>query len=196
MSRNRKVDVSASSASRLLHPMHTVLVSCVGKRGRPNIITLAWAMPTSINPPLVAISISPRRHSHTLIEETKQFVVNIPTMNILKETLFCGRRSGKEYDKFKETSLTPLRAKKVKPPIIKECVAHLECRLHSQFAAGDHTIFVGEIVEAYADKEAFTDKYDLKNAKMIFHLGGDEFATLGTKVYKPKLQKLQKQQPV
>jgi flavin reductase (DIM6/NTAB) family NADH-FMN oxidoreductase RutF len=195
MPRNRKVNVNPSSASRLLNPMHTVLVSCAGKRGRPNIITLAWAMPTSINPPLVAISIAPRRHSHTLIEETKQFVVNIPTMNILKETLFCGRRSGKEHDKFKETNLTPLPAKKVKPPIIKECVAHLECKLHSQFTAGDHTIFIGEIVQAYADKEAFTDKYNLKNAKMIFHLGGDEFATLGTKVYKPKL-KLQKQQAV
>jgi flavin reductase (DIM6/NTAB) family NADH-FMN oxidoreductase RutF len=188
MSRNRKVSVHPSSASRLLHPMHTVLVSCVGKRGRPNIITLAWAMPTSINPPLVAISIAPRRHSHALIEETKQFVVNIPTMNILKETLFCGRRSGKEHDKFKETNLTPLHAKKVKPPIIKECVAHLECKLHSQFTTGDHTILIGEIVEAYADKEAFTDKYNLKNAKMIFHIGGDEFATLGTKVFKPKLQ--------
>jgi flavin reductase (DIM6/NTAB) family NADH-FMN oxidoreductase RutF len=73
--------------------MHTVLVSCVGKRGRPNIITLAWAMPTSINPPLVAVSIALRRHSYLLIEKTKEFVVNIPTMDILNETLFCGRKA-------------------------------------------------------------------------------------------------------
>jgi len=189
----RKFKVNLSTAYRLLHPMHTVLVSCVGKRGRPNIITLAWAMPTSINPPLVAVSIAPRRHSHLLIEKTREFVINIPTIDILKETLFCGRRSGKDYDKFKETSLTPLPARKVKPPIIKECVAHLECKLHSQFTTGDHTIFVGEIVEAYANKEAFADKYNLKNAKMIFHLGGDEFATLGSKVFKPKLEASQKQ---
>jgi flavin reductase (DIM6/NTAB) family NADH-FMN oxidoreductase RutF len=188
----RKFKVNLSTACRLLHPMHTVLVSCVGKRGRPNIITLAWAMPTSINPPLVAISIAPRRYSHALIEQTKEFVVNIPTMNILKETLFCGRMSGKDHDKFKETSLTHLPARKVKPPIIKECAAHLECKLRSQFAAGDHTIFVGEIVEAYADKEAFTDEYNLKKAKMIFHLGGNEFATLGTRVFKPKLRASQK----
>ena len=188
-----KVEVSVSSSYRLLHPMHTVLVSCVGKRGRPNIITLAWAMPTSINPQLVAASIRPERHSFALIEETKEFVVNIPTIDILKETLFCGRRSGKDYDKFKETNLTPLPARKVKPPIIKECVAHLECKLHSQFTTGDHTIFVGEIVEAYANQEAFTDKYNLKNARMIFHLGGNEFVTLGSRVFKPKLQALQKQ---
>jgi len=189
----KKFAVNLSTAYKLLHPMHTVLVSCVGKRRRPNIITLAWAMPTSVNPPLVAVSIRPERHSFALIEETKEFVVNIPTMSILKGTLFCGRRSGKDYDKFKETSLTPLPARKVKPPIIKECVAHLECKLHSQFTTGDHTIFVGEIVEAYANKEAFTDKYNLKKAKMIFHLGGDEFATLGSKVFKPKLEKPQKQ---
>jgi flavin reductase (DIM6/NTAB) family NADH-FMN oxidoreductase RutF len=188
----KKFNVNLSTAYRLLHPMHTVLVSCVGKRGRPNIITLAWAMPTSINPPLVAISVRPERHSYALIRETKEFVINIPTMNILKETLFCGRRSGKKYDKFKETGLTPSPARKIKPPIIKECVAYLECKLHSQFTTGDHTIFVGEIVEAYADKEAFTDKYNLKNAKMIFHLGGNEFAVLGTRVFKPKLRASQK----
>ncbi len=181
------VNVSPSSAYRLLHPMHTVLVSCIGKAEKPNIITLAWAMPTSISPPLVAVSIAPRRHSHRLIEETKEFVVNIPTMEILNQTLFCGRVSGRDHDKFKEANLTPLSAKKVKPPIIKECVAHLECKLHSQFATGDHTIFVGEIVEAYANKNAFTEKYNLEKARMIFHLGGDEFATLEPKVFKPKL---------
>ena len=187
MSEKEKVNVSPSSGYRLLHPMHTVLVSCVGKTGKPNIITLAWAMPTSINPPLVALSIRPERHSHILIEEIKEFVVNIPTMNILRETLFCGRRSGRNYDKFKETKLTPLPAKKVKPPIIKECVAHLECILHNQFTTGDHTVFVGEIVEAYADKEIFAEGYNLKKAKMILHLRGDEFATLKPRVYIPKL---------
>ena len=189
MSSGKEVfNVGASSAYRLLHPMHTVLVSCVGKNGKPNIITLAWAMPTSINPPLVAISIAPRRHSHTLIEETREFVVNIPTMDILKETLFCGRVSGKDHDKFKEAGLTPLPARKVKPPIIEECVAHLECKLHSQFTTGDHTIFVGEILEAYANKNSFTEaSYNLEKAKMVFHLGGNEFATLQPKIFTPQI---------
>jgi flavin reductase (DIM6/NTAB) family NADH-FMN oxidoreductase RutF len=75
--------VLPSVQRRLLHPMHTVLVSCVGKAGKPNIITLAWAMPTSISPPMVAISTAPRRHSHALIKETKKFVVNIPTIDML-----------------------------------------------------------------------------------------------------------------
>lgn len=180
------VGVSPSNALRLLHPMHTVLVSCVGKSGKPNIITLAWAMPTSVNPPLVAVSIAPRRHSHSLIEITREFVVNIPTVEILNETFFCGAVSGREHDKFKEAHLTPLPARKVKPPIIKECVAHLECKLQNQFTTGDHTIFVGEIVEAYANKGTFESVYNLGKAKMIFHLGGNEFATLDPKVLKPK----------
>jgi flavin reductase (DIM6/NTAB) family NADH-FMN oxidoreductase RutF len=187
-----KVAVDLNSACRLLQPSHTVLVSCVGKRGIQNIITLAWAMPTSINPPLVAVSIAPRRYSHGLIEETKEFVINVPTMDILKATVFCGRRSGRDVDKFKETGLTALAALQVHAPTIKECVAHLECRLHSQFTTGDHTIFVGEIIEAYADKEAFEDGYNLRKAKMVFHLGGDEFATLATKVFKPRLSRTKK----
>jgi flavin reductase (DIM6/NTAB) family NADH-FMN oxidoreductase RutF len=178
MPKKEKVTVNVRSAYRLLHPMHTVLVSCVGKNGKPNIITLAWAMPTSINPPLVAISISPRRHSHTLIEETKEFIVNIPAMDILDETVFCGTTSGRSHDKFKEAGLTPLPAKKVKAPLIEECAGHLECKLHSQCTTGDHTIFVGEIVHANVDKGVFTDSYDLKKAKMIFHLGGDKYSTL------------------
>jgi len=153
MTQKEKVNVKVNSAYRLLHPMHTVLVTSVGKTGKPNIITLAWAMPASINPPLVAISVSPRRHSHMLIEETKQFVVNIPTLDMLDKAVFCGTVSGRNHDKFKETGLTPLSGKKVKAPLIEECVGHLECKLHSQFTAGDHTIFVGEIVDAYVDKE-------------------------------------------
>jgi flavin reductase (DIM6/NTAB) family NADH-FMN oxidoreductase RutF len=186
----RKFKVKLSTAYKLLHPMHTVLVSCAGKNGKPNIITLAWAMPTSINPPLVAISVAPRRHSYGIIEKTKQFVINVPTMDILNETLFCGRTSGKNHDKFKETGLIRSRSRKVKPPIIKECVAHLECKLYSQFTTGDHAIFIGKIIEAYVDKEVFTEKYDLKKARMIFHLGANDFATLNPKVFTPKLQVL------
>ena len=186
MREKEKVRVNASQAYRLVHPMHTVLVTSVGKTGNPNIITLAWAMPASINPPLVAISVSPRRYSHMLIEETKEFVVNIPTMDMLDKAVLCGTTSGRNHDKFKETGLTPLPGKKVKAPLIEECVGHLECRLHSQFTAGDHTIFVGEIVDAHVDKGTFTDTYDLGKTRMIFHLGGDKYSTLESRIFGPK----------
>lgn len=180
-----KTQVNMSSAYRLLHPMHTVLVSCVGKAGKPNITTLAWAMPTSINPPLIAISLAPTRHSHLLIEESEDFVVNIPTLEILQAVYACGSLSGRSFDKFKKANLTPMQAKKVKSPAIRECIAHLECIIDSKFTTGDHTVFVGKIVEAYADQGIFTESYDLKKTRMLYHLGGNNFAVLDPKIYKP-----------
>jgi len=165
--------------------MHTVLVSCIGKNGKPNILPIAWAMPTSHEPAMVAISISPNRHSHRLIEETGEFVINIPTLDIVKETLACGRTSGKNHDKFIETGLTLIPARKVGAPIVRECIAHIECKVRNQFKTGDHTIFVGEIVEATAEKGVFTDRYNLDNAKMLFHLGGNVFATLDPRICLP-----------
>lgn len=187
MSPHRKVNIPLSNAPRLLHPMHTVLVTCIGTDGKANVITLAWAMPTSINPPLVAISVRPSRYSYRLLEETREFVVNIPTMEIVTETLFCGRRSGKTHDKFAETRLTPLPAKSVKAPIIRECVAHLECKLTQTFTTGDHVVFIGEVIAASADEGSFDNVFDLQKAKLIYHLGGDRFTTLLEKVEEPEL---------
>jgi flavin reductase (DIM6/NTAB) family NADH-FMN oxidoreductase RutF len=180
-----KTQVNIASAYRLLHPMHTVLVSCVGKAGKPNITTLAWAMPTSINPPLVAISLAPKRYSHTLIEESGGFVVNIPTLEILQAVYACGSLSGRSFDKFKKANLTPIPSKKVKAPTIRECIAHLECSVEGKFTTGDHTVFVGKILEAYADQGIFAEIYDLKKTKMLYHLGGNSFAVLDPKIYKP-----------
>jgi flavin reductase (DIM6/NTAB) family NADH-FMN oxidoreductase RutF len=180
-----KIDVNPQYTYRLLHPMHTVLVSCVGKVGKPNVTTLAWAMPTSNNPPLVAISISPLRHSHTLISESEEFVINIPTLELLQSAYACGSFSGRSFDKFKKAGLTPIPAKKVKAPGIKECIAHLECTLDSQFITGDHIVFVGKVVAAYANPGVFTESYNLQQAKMLYHLGGNNFAVLDPKIYKP-----------
>lgn len=172
---------------RLMHPRNVVLVTSVDASGRPNIITLAWSVPVSFNPPLVAINVAPERYSHDLILNQREFTVNIPTMEIAKETLFCGRRSGRDYDKFKETKLTAVPAKNVKPPLIKECAAHLECRLHSHHAAGDHTIFVGEVVAAHVNEGIFDAKFDVAKFKPVLHNGGDDFVTIAAEVTRPRL---------
>ena len=179
-----KTQVNINSAYRLLHPMHTVLVSCFGKAGKPNITTIAWAMPTSINPPLLAISLAPTRHSHTLIEESGEFIVNIPTLDILQAVYSCGSLTGRSFDKFKKANLTQMPAKKVKAPAIRECVAHLECSVDSKFTTGDHTVYVGKILEAYADMGVFTESYDVKKARMLYHAGGNNFLVLDPKIYK------------
>jgi flavin reductase (DIM6/NTAB) family NADH-FMN oxidoreductase RutF len=183
--KTKKVEVESELAYRLLHPRHTVLVTCVDKTGKANIITLAWSMPTSINPPMVVVSIAPERYSYRLIEEAGEFVVNVPTMKIVRKTLFCGRTSGVECDKFKETRLTATPAKKVQSPIIKECVAHLECKLVQTIPTGDHTLFVGRVVAAYVNRGIFYKTFNVKKVKPVFHMGGDSFVTILPEVVTP-----------
>ena len=142
-------------------------------------------MPTSNDPPLVAISVSPKRHSHMLIEESQEFIINIPTLELLQSVYACGTFSGRSFDKFKKAGLTPIPAKKVKAPAIRECIAHLECTVDSQFTTGDHTVFVGKVVAAYSNPGVFTESYDLKNARMLYHIGGNNFSILDPKTYKP-----------
>lgn len=139
-------------------PSVVVMVTCVGSEGRPNIITLGMYMPISHDPPYVCIGVSPERYSHRLIEETKEFVVNVPSIGLKDEMHFCGTMSGKNCNKFKETGLTPVPAERVKPPLIKECFGHLECKVVQSHVCGDHTLFVGEVVRATLDEEFITKK--------------------------------------
>jgi flavin reductase (DIM6/NTAB) family NADH-FMN oxidoreductase RutF len=176
----RKIDVEIELAQRLFAPRLAVLATSVDKNGKPNIITLSWAMPTSFDPPLVAISVGARRYSHELIAGCEEFVVNIPPISILDKVQLCGSRSGRTADKFAEAGLTSIASKKVIPPRIKECIAHLECKLVGKYQTGDHTIFVGRVVAASVDEAALDGKEDIMNLefyKPIFHRGGESFST-------------------
>ncbi|MDQ1280609.1 MAG: hypothetical protein QG670_1872 [Thermoproteota archaeon] len=181
-----KVDVELSRCRGFLYPRNTVLVTCVGKDGKPNIITCEDSMPTSYQPPMVAVCISSKRYSYRLIIESGEFVINIPTIDIVKEVLTCGRTSGQDIDKFKMARLTPIPAQLVRAPLIKECIAHLECKLSQQLETGDHTIFVGNVIKASADQGVFTEVFDLKKVKPVLHIGGDTFTTT-TKTIVPKI---------
>jgi flavin reductase (DIM6/NTAB) family NADH-FMN oxidoreductase RutF len=131
---------------RVLYPSRVVLVTSVGKSGKPNIITIAWTAILSMSPFMVGIAVAPKRHSHKLISESKEFVINIPAFELEKQMALCGAKSGKTVDKFKESGLTPLKSEKVKAPRIAEYYAWLECKLVNSIETGDHTFFVGEVV--------------------------------------------------
>jgi flavin reductase (DIM6/NTAB) family NADH-FMN oxidoreductase RutF len=130
-----------------------VMATCIGRDGKPNIITLGMYMPISSRPPMVCIGVAPQRYSHRLIEETGEFVVNVPSIDLEEQMHYCGVKSGRDVDKFKETGLTPVPAKKVKSPLIEECFGHLECRVVQSHVCGDHTLFVGEVVAGSVDEE-------------------------------------------
>ena len=180
-----KVEVSTEFVSGLLAPHSIVLVTTVDAKGKPNIITLGWTMPTSRDPPLVAISVGTRRYSHGLIEDSKEFVVNVPPEGLVQEAHFCGTRSGRTVDKFVRSGLTSLPSVRVKPPRIKECIAHLECKLVQKLRTGDHTIFVGEVVSASVDEELFDFDRGFTNPekfKPLLHLGGSFYTIAGETV--------------
>lgn len=181
------VDISYSRSPAffdILNPMRVVLISSISEMGKANIMTLTWIMPVSIDPPLLAISVSPERYTHQLIQETGEFVVNIPTIEILDAVILCGTVSGRTHDKFTMSKLTPMRAKKVKPPIIGECIAHLECKLQDRIPMGDHTMFIGKIIEAYANKNVLSNgRYNLRKAKVVCHVGAEEFTILQSNVF-------------
>jgi flavin reductase (DIM6/NTAB) family NADH-FMN oxidoreductase RutF len=172
-----KIEVSNNFFPYLLHPYNSTLVTTIDKNNKPNIIVIAWVIPLSRNPPYLAMGINKNRYSYKLIAESREFVVNIPSYDLAKKVIFCGRKSGREVDKFKETKLTPEKAKMVSPPIIKECVAHIECKLDRIIEVGDHDLFIGKVLTAYASKEVFSEHYDFKKFKPLLHAGGDFFTT-------------------
>jgi flavin reductase (DIM6/NTAB) family NADH-FMN oxidoreductase RutF len=141
-----------------LFPCPVVLVTCLDSTGKPNIITLAWAGTVCSEPPTIGLGIRPSRYSHKLIESTREFVVNIPTAKILRETDYCGVKSGRDIDKFSKTKLTQEPADKVKPPLIRECPVNMECILKDKLPLGTHDLFLGEIIQVHINQEVLDQK--------------------------------------
>jgi flavin reductase (DIM6/NTAB) family NADH-FMN oxidoreductase RutF len=187
MSDSGKVAVQPAACFYLLHPYNATLITTQGKQGPPNIMAVAWIIPVSIDPPLLALSIRRDRYSYVLMKETGEFVVNIPTFELAKQVLFCGRRSGREHDKFKEAELTPEKAAKVKVPRVKECVAHIECRLDRAVTVGDHDLVVARIVAAYARAGYFDRTWNLHAFRPCQHIGKSFFTTCSADSVEPKL---------
>jgi len=149
-----------------LIPMPVVMVSCQKKGEKPNIITLAWSGIACSEPPMIAIAIRKGRFSHRIISESKEFVVNMITESLLSQTDYCGMKSGRIVDKFKETKLTPIKGAKVNAPLIKECPINLECMVRNVTSLGSHDLFVGEIVATHIDSEYLDEKAKPDIAKL------------------------------
>lgn len=143
-------------SERPIFPTPAGLVTSVDKEGRPNIITLGEIYNLSVRKPvIVGLGIAPARHSHQLIRECREFVVNLPRSSMVEQVLACGRTSGrKERDKFALAGLTPMPAQKVRPPLIAECPINLECRLLGEpEPIGDHDLFKGEVLVEHVDAD-------------------------------------------
>jgi len=172
-----KVEIPRDKSTRLLSSGNVILVTSAYKE-KSNIVTLAWKTPLSHKPPLVGISIANTHFSSELIEKSEEFIINIPDINLLERVVFCGKVSGRDVDKFKETKLTPLRANRLtKTPLIAECIGNLEVTLKDIRGFGDHKFFVGEIIYAQVEEGLFNQTWDVDKTRLIYHLGGSSFTS-------------------
>uniref|UniRef100_A0A7V3ZZF0 Flavin reductase family protein n=1 Tax=candidate division WOR-3 bacterium TaxID=2052148 RepID=A0A7V3ZZF0_UNCW3 len=159
---------------RVIHPAMVVVVTTIDNKGIPNACTVAWSMPVSINPPLIAIALQKRHKTTRNIEETGEFVLNIPGKNLLELAEKCGSESGWRVNKFEKYNIKPIPSKFTKPPKIADALGYVECKLYAKYEGGDHYIFVGEILLAEADEKYFTDMWK-DEAELLFHYGGSVY---------------------
>lgn len=111
-----------------VYPIPAVMVTC-GDMENSNIITIAWTGVVCSTPAKVYISVRPERHSYEIIKDTKEFVINLTTKDLAYQTDWCGVKSGKDVDKFKEMKLTKEKANFVNCPMIKESPVSIECKV-------------------------------------------------------------------
>jgi len=157
-----------------LYPVPAVLVSC-GMDAQANIITLAWVGTLCSEPPLVGIGVRPSRHSHGLIKEVGEFVVNLPSAEQAKRLDYCGIVSGRDEDKWAACGFTPAPAAEVQVPLIAECPVNIECRVQQVLSLGSHDLFIGEVVAVQMDEAVLDERgrLDLAKTKSFAFLNGE-----------------------
>lgn len=175
----------------MLYPLPVVMVSLADRDGRPNIITLAWVGTVCTNPPMVSISVRPERYSYPILKEAGEFVINLTTKELAFATDYCGVKSGRDVDKFKEMGLTPIPASEVKAPMIKESPVNIECKVRQILPLGSHDMFLADVVAVHADEKYMDEKhkFHLEQAKPIIYSHGSYFGCgelLGTFGYSVK----------
>ena len=170
-------------ARRLLTGGPVVLVT-TSWHAKANVMPVAYAMPLSFKPPLVGIAVHPSRHTHDMIRFSEEFAINVPGRSLMHHVQYLGSVSGQELDKFEMTKLPTFKARKVEAPLIEGCIGYIECGLEDALRFGDHTLFVGRVVAASVDDEAFDETWLLgdDDYKPLHYLGLNRYAVLGEKM--------------
>ena len=167
----------------MLYPLPVVMVSCNRKGEKPNIVTVAWTGTICSDPAMVSISVRPERYSHDIIEETGEFVINLVTKDLTYATDYCGVRSGRDVDKFKEMNLTPLPSKMIDAVGIEESPVNIECKVVEVKKLGSHDMFIAEVVNVTVDDRYMDEnnKFNLNDSDLVAYSHGEYF-TLGEKI--------------
>ncbi|MBQ7758925.1 flavin reductase family protein [Anaerotignum sp.] len=166
----------------VIYPVPAVMVSC-GTMENKNIITVAWTGTVNSDPAMTYVSIRPSRHSHQIIKESGEFVINLVTEKLAYACDYCGVKSGRDIDKFSEMKLTAKKGEKVDAPIIYESPVNIECKVKQIIPLGTHDMFLAEVVSVQVSDEYLdeTGKFHFDKAKPICYSHGAYYG-LGKKL--------------
>lgn len=168
--------------SALLAPVPAALVTC-GTIEKPNVLTIGWTGICCTRPPMTYISVRPERFSHDIIEKSGEFVINLTTSAMVKQTDFCGVKSGRDVNKFEACNFHTVPSQKLNVPLIEECPVSLECCVTESKPLGSHTMFLAEIVGVDVDEKYIDSKgkLNLQQCGLAAYAHGEYFA-LGRKL--------------
>lgn len=181
----------------MLYPVPAVLVSCGGKDGKKNMLTVAWTGTVCSDPAMVYISVRKERYSYEMIRETGEYVINLTTEKLARAADFCGVRSGRDMDKFKETRLTPEMGTLDYAPTIRESPVSIECRVEQILPLGSHDMFLARVESVFVDGKYMDEKgaFHLEKAGPIVYSHGQYFGlgeAMGSFGYSVRRKKKQK----
>lgn len=181
----------------MIYPLPAVMVSCGDIDGESNILTVAWTGTICTNPPMAYISVRPERHSYQMIKESGEFVINLTTENLIRATDYCGVKSGRDVDKWKECHLTKEKADTVKCPLIEESPVNIECKVKEIKELGSHHMFIADVTSVHVDEKYMDEKnsFHLNDSGLIAYSHGTYFSLgrkLGTFGYSIRKKKKKK----
>ena len=158
----------------MLYPLPAVLVSVADAKGNDNLVTVAWTGTVCTNPPMVYISLRPSRYSWQMVKETGEFVINLTTERLARATDWCGVKSGRDVDKWKETGLTRGTPSAVSAPVVEESPVNIECRVTQVLELGSHHMFLADVAAVHADEKYMDEKhkFHLEKADPIVYSHG------------------------
>lgn len=182
----------------MVYPLPAALISCGNSPEEYNLLTISWLGTLCTDPPMCYISVRPGRHSYEIIKRNGEFVINLTTVEMAKVTDWCGVKSGRDFDKFKESGLTPMPASVVHCPIVGESPVAIECRVREIKPLGSHDMFIADVVNVVADDRYIhpdSGAFDLGSAGLLAYSHGQYFSLgkrigkFGWSVMKPKTKK-------
>lgn len=188
-------------AGNMIYPLPAVMVSVGDKSGNTNIITIAWTGTICTNPAMAYISVRPERHSYSMIRESGEFVINLTTEQLAKVTDYCGVKSGRDVDKWKECNLHQETAQELSyAPLIAECPVNIECKVTEVKELGSHHMFMAEVKAVHIDEDYMNEnrKFELNKTGLLAYSHGEylglgkSHGTFGYSIQKKKNKKRKK----